>query len=151
METRQGNILAATDLEAIVNPVNCAGVMGKGLALQFARRYPQITRPYQTACRQSALTPDKPQIIELSQDELPRYIVNLATKVRWQDPSRISWIDAGLSAMYQQLLDRNVTTVGLPALGTGLGQLPFTEVRELIAEHTQRNPDVRTVLYLPTA
>ena len=150
LEIRRSDILAADDLEAIVNPVNCVGTMGKGLALQFLRRYPQIKQPYQAVCRQGQLTTERPQVLQVNEDQLPRYIVNLATKVHWKNPSRLEWIDQGLQSMYRQLTENAVTSVGLPALGAGLGGLPFEKVRQLIEKHAELNPDVRTILFLPS-
>lgn len=149
LELRRGDILGARDLEAVVNPVNCFGTMGAGLAQQFARRYPQIVDPYRKVCQRKRLTTDQPQILQVSDDALPRYVVNLATKVHWKRPSRIEWIETGLQAMYRQLDDLEVGSVGLPALGAGLGGLPFGEVRQVIENHAGQYPEILTVLYLP--
>lgn len=148
-ELRSANILRARDLTAIVNPVNCAGITGKGLAAQFAARYPEIFPPYQRACRSSILTTDQPLIIPLSQPGPPRYVVNLATKRHWQNPSRIEWINAGLGAMYQQLQDLQIDSVGIPPLGAGLGRIPWPEVKNIIELHAARHPQVRTVIFTP--
>ena len=61
-EPRRGDLLQATDLDAVVNPVNCVGVMGKGLAQQFKRRYPAILDPHRTACQNGELTVSRPLI-----------------------------------------------------------------------------------------
>ena len=149
-ETRKGDILAADDLEAIVNPVNCVGVMGKGLARQFAGRYPQILPPYKTACRKGELTISRPQLVAVATgNEQPRYVVNLATKVHWKNPSRLEWIDQGLASMYRQLEKLRIASVGIPALGAGLGGLPWSQVAPLIVQHAAQHPTVRTVVYAP--
>ena len=148
-KTRSGDILAANDLAAIFNPVNCVGVMGKGLALQFARRYPQLVKPYQAACRRGRLTVERPLILPVNEDAMPRYVVNLATKVHWRNPSRLAWIKTGLDSMYQQLRELGVDSVGIPPLGSGLGGLQWTNVMLVIEQAAGRNHDIRTVLYLP--
>ena len=150
IEVRRGDILAAKDLAAIVNPVNCVGVMGRGLALQFSRHYPQIVPPYRAASQRGEITVDRPQVLEVNRSALPRYVVNLATKKHWKNPSKLEWIDQGLQSMYQQLKGLDINSVGIPALGAGLGGLPVEKVRKLIETRGTQHPDVRTVLYLPT-
>ena len=83
-ENRRGDILQANDLDAVVNPVNCAGIMGKGLAQQFAKRYPEIVSPYRKACQSGTLTVSNPQIMPTKSERKPHYVVNLATKVHWK-------------------------------------------------------------------
>ena len=148
-ETRPDDILAARDLEAIVNPVNCLGTMGKGLARQFAARYPEILEPYQKACREHTLTVKSPQILIVNHHKMPRYVVNLATKIHWRNPARIEYIETGLDDMYQQLAELEISSVGIPPLGAGLGGLRWERVRPVIEKHAARHPDIRTCIYLP--
>ncbi len=148
-ETRQGDILTAGDLQAIVNPVNCISTMGKGLARQFARQYPEILPPYLVACRDRTLTTERCLIHRLNRDTNPQYVVNLATKRNWRNPSRIQWIDSGLDSLYRQLKELNIASVGIPPLGAGLGGLNWNEVKAVINRHAERNPEVRTVIFLP--
>ena len=145
-EMRQGDILRAVDVDAVVNPVNCVGVMGKGLALQFARRYPEIVAPYRSACRAGELTVDHPQILRLARSARPLYVVNLATKQHWRNPSQLEWIDCGLADMYRQLESMSIESVAIPPLGSGLGGLPWRSVQEMILKHAEQHPRVRTVI-----
>lgn len=149
VEYRRGDILKADDLDAIVNPVNCVGVMGKGLARQFASRYPQIVTPYRDACHTGKLTTERCFIQTVSREGSPQYIVNLATKEDWRNPSRIEWIEAGMHDMYRQLEERGVWSVGIPALGAGLGGLRWQDVQEVIESRAKRNPKIRTVVFTP--
>ena len=148
-ETRRGDILAAQDMEAIVNPVNCVGTMGKGLALQFAHRYPEILGPYRKACQEQTLTVENPQILMVSFHRMPRYVVNLATKIHWRNPSKLEYLETGLSDMYQQLSEREITSAGIPPLGAGLGGLPWGKVLPIMEKHAAQHPDIRTCIYLP--
>ena len=148
-ELRRGDLLQATDLDAIVNPVNCVGAMGKGLAQQFKRRYPAILEPYRTACQNGELTVSQPLTVRVNAHDLPRYVVNLATKLHWRNPSKIEWIDQGLHDMYQQLEELDINSVGMPALGVGLGMLPWHEVKQIIDQHAAAHPEIRTVVFLP--
>ena len=148
-ETRSQDILEANDVEAIVNPVNCVGSMGKGLALQFAKRYPSIIAPYRQACRDSVLTIHNPQILIVNQWGLPKYVVNLATKIHWRNQSQMAWIESGLTKLYSELRDRGVTSVGIPPLGAGLGGLKWEDVLATINNHADRNDDIKTVIFTP--
>ncbi len=149
VETRHGDILKADDLDAIVNPVNCVGVMGKGLALQFAHRYPAILAPYRQACRNRRILPTKSQLIRISECGQPRCVANLATKLHWKNRSELRWADQGLNELYRQLAANQLASVGIPALGAGLGGLDWNKVEELIIKHAKQNPDIRTVIYAP--
>ena len=148
-EARRGDLLAARDLDAIVNPVNCVGTMGKGLALQFARRFPQIVAPYRDACRNGRMTTERVLIQELSADDQPRWVVNLATKIHWKNPSKLEYLETGLADMYRQLRKTGAESVGIPPLGAGLGGLEWNQVRKTIERHAAQHPDIRTVVYLP--
>ena len=80
----------------IVNPVNVVGVMGKGLALEFRRRFPDNYRYYEAACARKELEPGGILVYGRNQ-EPPYYIVNLATKAHWRDPSRIRYVERGMA------------------------------------------------------
>ena len=119
------------DAEAIVNPVNCVGVSGAGLARQFARRYPENDRLYRQACREGRVTPGRGIITQTELDS-PRRIVNFPTKRHWRDESRLSDISLGLRNLRRELLRRGIRSIALPALGVGLGGLDWMDVREII-------------------
>ena len=88
MEFTQGNILRA-DTEAIVNTVNCVGYMGRGIAAQFKRAYPENFKAYEAACKRKEVVPGKMFIFETGQLTHPRFIVNFPTKRHWRGKSRI--------------------------------------------------------------
>ncbi len=119
------------DAEAIVNPINCVGVSGAGLARQFARRYPQNDRLYRQACREGRVTPGRGIITQTGLDS-PRHIVNFPTKRHWREQSLLSDISLGLRNLHRELIRRGIRSVALPALGVGLGGLDWRDVREII-------------------
>ena len=90
-----GNILEA-DAEALVNTVNCVGVMGKGLALQFKQAFPANFKAYEAACRAGEVAPGKMFIFDNGRRIKPRYIIDFPTKRHWRDNSRIEDIRSGL-------------------------------------------------------
>ncbi len=123
--------------------------MGKGLALQFAHHYPEILAPYRQACRNRRISPTKPQLLRISECRQPRCVVNLDTKHHWKSRSELRWIDQGLNELYRQLAANQLVSVGIPALGAGLGGLEWSKVADLIIKHAKQNPGIRTVIYAP--
>ena len=118
--------------EAWVNPVNCVGVMGKGLALVFRQRFPDNLRQYQQACLERGLRPGHFLAVE-NHGAGPAFILNLATKDRWQDPSELEWVAQGARRMRIWAEEKGVAWVACPALGSGEGRLPWAQVKaELI-------------------
>ena len=146
----QGDIFAQ-GVEALVNPVNCVGVMGKGLALEFKRKFPLNFQAYREACGRGELRPGT-LLVHDNGRENPRYIINVPTKRHWRDRSRLEDVDAGLAALAQWMEEERTGSAALPALGCGLGGLPWPEVRELTlrrlgdldAEITVLEPQGRT-------
>ena len=124
----QGNLLES-DAEALVNPVNTVGVMGKGLALAFKNRFPANFAAYASACRQGQVQTGRLFVTEPLELAGPRWIVNFPTKQHWRDPSRMDWIADGLQDLRRFLLEQKVQSIALPALGAGLGGLHWPAVR----------------------
>src|SRR5258708_37189055 len=83
-------------VDAIVNTVNTVGVMGKGIALQFKRKWPANTKAYETACKRGEVVPGKMFVFANDMFSQPRFIINFPTKRHWRDPSRMSAIESGL-------------------------------------------------------
>jgi O-acetyl-ADP-ribose deacetylase (regulator of RNase III) len=122
---------------AIVNPVNCVGVMGKGLALQFRDRWPQMFLEYQRDCERNRVQIGSMHtylICEPRQpgSRRPHYIVNFPTKRHWRDPSQLDWIAQGLEALVDWVYANQCTSIAIPALGCGEGGLPWSKVDALI-------------------
>ena len=83
IELIQGNILQA-DAEALVNTVNCVGIMGRGIALQFRKAFPENFKAYALACKFQQLQPGKMFIYDLNRLNNPRFIINFPTKLHWK-------------------------------------------------------------------
>lgn len=116
--------LLASDAAILVNPVNCVGVMGAGLAAQFKARWPMMFMDYLAFCRQGRLAPG---VLHVWTGE-GRTIINLPTKRNWSDKSRLEDIEAGLDALVRWMQTRPPTSIAVPALGAGLGGLPAPDV-----------------------
>src|SRR5436853_5016315 len=93
-----GNLLEA-DAEALVNTVNCVGVMGKGVALQFKLAFPQNFRVYAKACRKGEMQLGQVLVVPTHQLTNPRYIINFPTKHHWKSRSRLEDIRTGLVSL----------------------------------------------------
>src|SRR4051812_47719706 len=97
-----GNLLKA-EAEALVNTVNCVGVMGKGVALQFRQAFPENFRRYQSACRAGEVQPGKMFVVPTMNLGSPKYIINFPTKRHWKGKSRIQDIRSGLEALVSEV------------------------------------------------
>ncbi len=125
--------LFETPTEALVNPVNTVGVMGKGLALQFRKAFPANYEAYVQACRRHEVVVGRMFVTEIEGRLTgPRLIINFPTKEHWRNNSRLPDIASGLVDLRRVLIDREVQSIAVPALGCGLGGLNWTDVRPLI-------------------
>ena len=149
IEFRQGDLFEDR-AQALVNPVNCVGVMGKGLALQFKERFPDNFREYAEACYQGRLKPGQMLVFNNHRPDVHRYIINFPTKRHWKDQSRTRDICTGLRALAGEIEDRRIASVALPALGCGLGGLRWSDVKPIIREELSGLTGVEITVYEPT-
>lgn len=142
-----GNIFHS-GASALVNPVNCVGVMGRGLALEFKKRYPSNFYAYAEACKRGRLSPGKLFVMRESGGQQPVSIVNFPTKLHWKNPSNLSWISSGLDELREWILANKPASIAIPALGCGLGDLDWPDVSSLIGEKLARL-DTEIIVYPP--
>ena len=150
MEFVNGDILQA-NTEAIVNTVNCVGYMGRGIAAQFKRMYPENFKAYAAACKRSEVVPGNMFVFETGPLEYPRFIVNFPTKRHFRAASRLEDVKAGLVALVHEVTTRGIESIAIPPLGCGLGGLSWTDVRPLIEQAFEPLRTVRTVVFEPHA
>ena len=143
----RGDIFAQ-HAEAIVNPVNCVGVMGRGLALQFKRRYPDAFLAYRRACEAGRVQPGRMFMFDTGFDR-PRWIVHFPTKRHWRDRSAIGDIEAGLRGLAEAVTRHGIPSIAIPPLGCGLGGLDWHAVRPLVAHCLAGTPATVIVLEPP--
>ncbi len=146
---RSGNILEE-GAEALVNTVNCVGVMGRGIALQFRKAFPGNFKVYAEACKRRLVKPGKMFLYETGQSVHPRYIINFPTKRHWRGGSHMEDIDAGLKDLVEVIRTRNIRSIALPPLGCGLGGLDWNEVRSHIEDVMAILEDVQIIVYKPS-
>lgn len=148
IQNASGNLLLA-EAEALVNTVNCVGVMGKGIALQFRQAWPAMAEEYERLCRRGEMQPGQVRVWETRALHGPRYIVNFPTKQDWYRKSRYADIESGLESLVQAVLERNIRSIAIPALGCGAGGLVWSKVRPMIERAFAGLPDVQVLLFGP--
>ena len=121
--------------DVMVNTVNCVGVMGKGVALGFKQRFPDMFRSYKEACSRGEVAPGKLHVWD-ARPSVPYglTIVNLPTKRHWRDDSRYEDVESGLVALREFLKDRGEVSVALPPPGCGNGGLDWKIVKEMVSK-----------------
>lgn len=145
----QGNLFHA-DVEALVNTVNCVGVMGRGIALQFKKAFPENFQAYKKACDLQQVVPGKMFIFETGSPFNPRLIINFPTKRHWRSASKIEDIDAGLDALITEIRTRKIRSIAIPPLGAGLGGLEWPIVKNKIIEKLSPiSEDISIFVYEP--
>lgn len=143
----QGDILTAP-VDALVNTVNCVGVMGRGIALQFKNAFPENFKYYAAACSRGEVQPGVMLVFETGEFS-PKWIVNFPTKRHWRGKSRLEDIDSGLAALREEIRRLGIKSIAIPALGSGLGGLNWRDVRPRIERALSDLDDVEIVVYEP--
>ncbi len=148
IRVKTGDILAE-DAEALVNTVNCVGVMGRGIALQFKKAFPENFRAYAEACGRGEVRPGRMFVFDTLRLTNPRYIINFPTKRHWRANSRIEDIQAGLMDLVAAVREREIRSIAVPPLGSGLGGLEWSDVRPLIEKALRGFDDLDAVVFEP--
>lgn len=149
VELAAGDLLKCQKVDALVNTVNCVGVMGKGIALQFKRKWPQNFKFYADACKRGEVRPGRMLMFPLGELATPKFIINFPTKDHWKGKSKIEFISSGLEDLKQQIRAHGIKSLALPPLGAGNGGLPWPQVRHAIEEAFSCMPDVTVYLFEP--
>lgn len=144
----QGDILKS-DVDAIVNTVNCVGVMGRGIALQFKKAWPENFKAYKQVCDAGELLPGKLNVFATGQLTSPRFIVNFPTKRHWRGASRMEDIESGLVALKLWIQESQMQSIAIPPLGAGLGGLDWAEVKAKIEAALSPLDSINIYVYEP--
>lgn len=143
-----GNIFDE-DIEAIVNTVNCVGIMGRGIALQFKKTFPDNFKAYKKACDLGQVLPGRMFVFEREGWVNPKFIINFPTKRHWRGKSKLHDIEKGLVALKAEILKRGITSIAIPPLGSGLGGLNWSDVKEKIEFYLSDLSDLKIVVFEP--
>jgi O-acetyl-ADP-ribose deacetylase (regulator of RNase III) len=144
----KGNIFTS-DAEAVVNTVNCVGIMGRGIALQCKKRFPDNFKAYESACKHGEVIPGKMFVFKTDSLVNPKYIINFPTKRHWRGASRIEDIVMGLVDLKKTIISEKIKSVAIPPLGSGLGGLDWNIVRKKIETALCDLNDIEICIYEP--
>ena len=147
---KTGDLLAQGDIDAIVNTVNCVGVMGKGIALQFKQKWPANFRFYADACKRGIVKTGQMLVYDSGGLLKPNFIINFPTKQHWRSPSQVAWIESGLVDLVAQVRQLGICSIALPPLGCGNGGLDWAVVKPLIERAFAALPDVSVHVFEPS-
>ncbi|MCB1455501.1 MAG: macro domain-containing protein [Rhizobiaceae bacterium] len=150
IEFKTGDILRA-DVEALVNTVNCVGIMGRGIALQFKNDFPENFKAYEAACEREEVQPGKMFVFETRTLTNPKFIINFPTKRHWRGKSRMEDIDSGLKALVEEIRTRSIRSIAIPPLGSGLGGLNWADVRPRIVRSLRGLNGLQVIVFEPNS
>ena len=142
IEYIEGNIFDSP-AQVIVNTVNTVGVMGKGIALSYKKKYPEMFDAYRKACDKHQLVIGK-LMIYYAPDH---WILLFPTKENWRNPSKLEYIEKGLNKFVRTYADKGITSIAFPKLGCGNGELNWDDVRLLMEKYLKPLP-IKVYIYL---
>jgi O-acetyl-ADP-ribose deacetylase (regulator of RNase III) len=148
IEYKHGDILRE-NTEAIINTVNCVGVMGRGIALQYKNAFPENFKAYAIACKNKEVKPGFMHVFKTNRLVNPHFIINFPTKRNWREKSRIEDIETGLKALVDTIQRHQIHSIAIPPLGSGLGGLNWAEVKHRIEQAMSQLTDVHVIIYEP--
>lgn len=131
----EGDIFSSP-AQVIVNTVNTVGVMGKGIALEFKNRYPNMFETYKKVCEKHQLSVGKLMLVY----EPDHWILLFPTKQNWRYPSKLEYIESGLIKFTQTYVEKNISSIAFPKLGCGNGELEWEQVKVLMEKYLKPLP-----------
>lgn len=146
--SEHGDLLRA-DTEALVNTVNTVGVMGKGIALQFKRTFPDMYKSYRAAAKRGDVQLGRVHVWETGLLANPRFIINFPTKGHWRQNSVLADVEEGLADLARVVEELGIRSIAIPPLGCGNGGLEWCAVEPLIRDAFAELPDVTVHIYAP--
>jgi O-acetyl-ADP-ribose deacetylase (regulator of RNase III) len=150
IEFGKGNLLDA-DVQALVNTVNTVGIMGKGIALQFKKAFPENFSAYAKACKRGEVQLGRMFIHDLGRLQDPRFIINFPTKGHWRGRSKLKDIESGLESLVMDVKRLRIKSLAIPPLGCGHGGLAWDDVLPMIERTFESLPEVRVAVFAPGA
>lgn len=135
-----------TNAKTIVNTVNCFGVMGAGIALEFKLRYPEMFEKYKDMCAKGDYQVGRPRLFEYKDIR----ILNFPTKKHWRAPSQLEWIEQGLRYFALNYKKANIKSIAFPKLGTNNGKLSWEVVKPLMEKYLANLDDIDITICLDT-
>jgi O-acetyl-ADP-ribose deacetylase (regulator of RNase III) len=131
IEYLEGDLLKAKT-QVVVNTVNCEGVMGKGLALQFKKNFPDMFAEYKKKCKEGKISIGK---LDLYKSPFRYWILNFPTKDHWRIPSKLEYIEKGLAEFAGKYQEWGITSIAFPRLGCQQGGLNWIDVKPIMDKY----------------
>ena len=123
--------------QVLVNTVNTVGVMGKGVALQFKRHFPEMFAKYSELCEKGDFNVGSLWLYKTPN----KWVLNFPTKRHWRQPSRIEYVESGIKKFVETYSSMGIHSIAFPPLGCGNGQLDFrSQVQPLMEKYLQPLP-----------
>lgn len=129
----RGNLFTS-NCQTLVNTVNCVGVMGAGIALEFRLRYPKMYLSYVELCQQNLMDVGQLCLYKFSH----RWVLNFPTKKHWKNPSQVIFLELGLQKFVDTYKEKEITSIAFPLLGTQNGGIPQEESLEIMKSYLER-------------
>ena len=145
---KKGDLLKES-VDAIVNTVNCVGVMGKGIALQFKKKWSENYKAYALACKAEKVKTGEMFIYDAGGLVKPHFVINFPTKQHWREKTKMSCIDEGLKDLIEQIQALKIEAIAIPPLGCGNGGLDWADVKPRIEKAFSNLHSVDVHLYEP--
>lgn len=136
VNVKKGNLFAS-ERQTLVNTVNCVGVMGAGIALEFKLRYPAMFRRYEQLCRQGHIKVGRLWLYRPDKESGEPWVLNFPTKKHWRFPSREEYLVSGLTKFMDTYRERGIESIAFPVLGSQNGGLCGTRVIDLMRKALQ--------------
>ena len=143
IEITTGDVFQS-NTQTIVNTVNCVGVMGKGIALEYKKRYPAMFARYQELCDLKLI---KVGTLWLYKTD-DKWILNFPTKDHWRNPSKIEYLELGLTKFVNNYKDKGITSISFPLLGASNGGLDPQVSLEIMYRYL-KNCDIPVIIFTP--
>ncbi|MDD6209892.1 MAG: macro domain-containing protein [Bacteroidales bacterium] len=139
-----GDIFNLESVNSYAHGCNCAGAMGKGIALQFRNRFPKMYCEYKELCKNGDFNLGDIFVYNYGNG----YVFNLGTQKSWKSKAEISAIEQSLKKMLLYAQGKSIKQIALPKIGAGLGGLEWDEVKEVMEEVSSEYPGVRLVIVM---
>lgn len=151
IEERVGDLFQAADVDAIAHGCNCAGAMGRGIAVEFRTRWPTMYSEYKKLCVEGRFTPGDVMPWKIEEPESWEWVYNLGTQKHWRAKATPIAIENSVRAMIEHASDHGVLRIAMPRVGAGLGGLPWEAAREALHSAIAESSCTLVIYSLPPA
>jgi O-acetyl-ADP-ribose deacetylase (regulator of RNase III) len=133
-----GNIFNIDGVTSYAHGCNCAGAMGKGIAIQFKEKFPEMYKEYKSLCSNGKFTLG--DLFEYNYGE--GYVFNLGTQITWRTKAELRAIEESFTRMLSFATKENIKKIALPKIGAGLGGLKWQDVKRVIESKAIEYPNI---------